>query len=119
LILSPFGKQGSLSFESPHPRMICARSVQNWTSGSSGEEVENVKVYRDRQRVVKKAHLSFQLRRAKNLSRRWEFRKLLKKYSRYHPTYNFQHAKCNLFMLTCQMNMLMCKKNTQYVHLAC
>jgi hypothetical protein len=27
------------------PRMICAKSGQNWPSGS-GEEVENVKVYR-------------------------------------------------------------------------
>jgi hypothetical protein len=28
-----------------HPRMICAKSGYNWSSGS-GEEVENVKVYR-------------------------------------------------------------------------
>jgi hypothetical protein len=28
-----------------HPRMICANSGYNWSSGS-GEEVENVKVYR-------------------------------------------------------------------------
>jgi hypothetical protein len=48
--------------------MICAKSGQNWPS-SSGEEVENVKVYRqtdgqtnDGQRAIRKAHLSFQLR---------------------------------------------------------
>jgi hypothetical protein len=28
-----------------YPRMICAKSGYNWSSGS-GEEVENVKVYR-------------------------------------------------------------------------
>jgi hypothetical protein len=56
-----------------HPRMICAKSGQNWPS-SSREEVENVKVYRqtDRQidagqRAIRKAHLIFQLRWAKNV----------------------------------------------------
>jgi hypothetical protein len=49
-------------------RMICANCGQNWSSGS-GEEVENVKVYRqmdrqkdDGQRAIRIAHLSFQLR---------------------------------------------------------
>jgi hypothetical protein len=48
--------------------MICAKSDENWPSGS-GEEVENVKVYTqtdgqedDRQKAIRKAHLSFQLR---------------------------------------------------------
>jgi hypothetical protein len=44
--------------------MICAKSGQNWPNGS-GEEIENVKVYRktdDGQGAVKKAHLSLQLR---------------------------------------------------------
>jgi hypothetical protein len=48
--------------------MICAKSVENWPSGS-GEEVENVKVYRqtdgqmdDGQQAIRKAHLRFQLR---------------------------------------------------------
>jgi hypothetical protein len=43
--------------------MICAKSGQNWLSGS--EEVENVKVYRqtdDEQWAIRKAHLSVQLR---------------------------------------------------------
>jgi hypothetical protein len=50
--------------------MICAKSGWNWSSGF-GEEVENVKVYRqtdgqtDWQRAIRKAHLSFQLRWAK------------------------------------------------------
>jgi hypothetical protein len=52
--------------------MICAKSGENWPGGS-GEEVENVKVYRqtdgktdgrmdDGQRAIRIAHLSFQLR---------------------------------------------------------
>jgi hypothetical protein len=48
--------------------MICAKSGQNWSS-AFGEEVENVKVYRqtdDGQRAIRIAHLSFQLRWAKN-----------------------------------------------------
>jgi hypothetical protein len=58
--------------------MICAKSDQNWPSGS-GEEVENVKVYRqtdrrtdgqtdDGQWAIRIAHLSFQLRWAKNMA---------------------------------------------------
>jgi hypothetical protein len=54
------------------PRMICLKSRWNWPSGS-GEEVENVKVYRqtdgrtnDGQPAIRIAHLSFQLRWAKN-----------------------------------------------------
>jgi hypothetical protein len=56
------------------PRMICAKSGWNWPSGS-GEEVENVKVYRrtdrrtdDGQPTIRIAHLSFQLRWAKNVT---------------------------------------------------
>jgi hypothetical protein len=45
------------------PRMICAKFGSNWPFGS-GEEVENVKVYRqtDGRRAIRIAHLSFQLR---------------------------------------------------------
>jgi hypothetical protein len=43
-LLSPLGE--GLSSSNPlHPGMICANSGYNWSSGS-GEEVENVKVYR-------------------------------------------------------------------------
>ena len=54
-----------------HPRMLCAKFGWNWPSGS-GEEVENRKsLQTDRQtddgrQVIRKAHLSFQLRWAKN-----------------------------------------------------
>jgi hypothetical protein len=48
--------------------MICAKSNYNW-HGGSGEEVENVKVYRqtegqtdDGQQAIRKAYLRFQLR---------------------------------------------------------
>jgi hypothetical protein len=54
--------------ETPPPRMICAKSGWNWPSGS-GEDVEKVKVYRqtdDGQPAIRIAHLSFQLRWAKN-----------------------------------------------------
>ena len=50
-----------------HPRMLCAKFGWNWPSGS-GEEDENVKCLQtDRQtddgrQVIRKAHLSFQLR---------------------------------------------------------
>ena len=57
-----------------HPRMLCAKFGWNWPSGS-GEEDENVKSLQtdgrtDRQtdagrQVIRKAHLSFQLRWAK------------------------------------------------------
>jgi hypothetical protein len=43
--------------------MICTKSGKNWSSGS-GEEVENVKVYRQTdggQGAIRKAHLSFQI----------------------------------------------------------
>jgi hypothetical protein len=33
------------NLQSPPPRMICAKSGKNWPRGS-GEEIENVKVYR-------------------------------------------------------------------------
>jgi hypothetical protein len=52
--------------ESCPQRMIRTTSGQNWPSGSS--EVENVKVYRQRddgQQAIRKTHLSFQLRWAK------------------------------------------------------
>jgi hypothetical protein len=65
--------------ESPPSKDELCQVCLNWSSGS-GEEVENVKVYRrtdrqthtqtDRQtngrRTIRKAHLSFQLRWAKN-----------------------------------------------------
>jgi hypothetical protein len=44
-LLPPLGEGQSPSFETPPPKMICAKSGQNWPCGS-GEEVENVKVYR-------------------------------------------------------------------------
>ena len=64
-----------------HPRMLCAKIGWNWPSGSE-EEDENVKsLQTDRQtdgrtdgqtdagrQVIRKAHLSFQLRWAKNTS---------------------------------------------------
>jgi hypothetical protein len=72
LLLSPLG-EGQSPLESPLPKdHLC----QVWSG--SGEEVENVKVYRqtdgqmdgqkdDGQKAIRKAHLSFQLRWAKNL----------------------------------------------------
>jgi hypothetical protein len=55
-----------------YPRMTCAKSGWNWHSGS-GEEVENVKVYRqtDGRPAIRIAHLSFQLRWANNLEFPW------------------------------------------------
>ena len=53
-----------------HPRMLCAKFGWNWLS-SSGEEDENVKSLQtdgqtdDVQQVIRKVHLSFQLRWAK------------------------------------------------------
>jgi hypothetical protein len=44
LLLSPLGEGHSFSFEQ-FRIMICAKSGLNWLSGS-GEEVENVKDYR-------------------------------------------------------------------------
>jgi hypothetical protein len=46
LLLSPLGCSPSFEF---FLRMICAKSDQNWPS-DSGEEVENVKVYRQTDR---------------------------------------------------------------------
>jgi hypothetical protein len=50
------------------PRIICVKFGSNWPSGS-GEEVENVKVYRQTdgqtdsgQKAIRIAHWSFQLR---------------------------------------------------------
>ena len=63
----PLEKSNPLDFnnlESPPLRMICAKFGYNWPSGF-GEEVENVKVYRqtdDRQQAIRIAHLSFQFR---------------------------------------------------------
>ena len=55
-----------------HPNMLCAKFGWNWPGGS-GEEDENVKTRTDDgQQPIKKAHLSFQLRWAKNiLCLRW------------------------------------------------
>ena len=50
-----------------HPRILCAKFGWNWPS-DSGEEDENVKSLQtdDGRQVIRKAHLSFQLRWAKN-----------------------------------------------------
>ena len=76
--LSPLGNERGPSFEQTlnplHPRMLCTKFGWNWPS-SSGED-ENVKSLQtdghDRQQAIRKAHLSFkahlslQLRWAKN-----------------------------------------------------
>jgi hypothetical protein len=79
LLLSPLGKRHSLSLEQtwiPFPkRMICAKSGKNWPGGS-GEEVENVKLYRrtdDWQQAIRKAQLSFQLKWVKKHENRFPF----------------------------------------------
>jgi hypothetical protein len=68
-VISPWASVFPLIWTMYNPlplRMICAKSDQNWPSGS--EEVENVNVYKqtDGQRAIRKAHLSFQVRWAKN-----------------------------------------------------
>ena len=70
LLLEKGGALHLNKIESPHPRLLCAKFGWNWPSGS-GEEDENVKsLQTDRQtgdgrQVIRKAHLSFQLRWAK------------------------------------------------------
>ena len=70
VIISPLKKGGVLhlnKFESPSPKDVCAKFGWNWPY-SSWEEVENRKsLQTDRQtddgwKVIRKAHLSFQLR---------------------------------------------------------
>ena len=73
LIISPFKRVWPLIFTTLNPlclRMICAKFGWNWPS-SSWEDVENVNGQTDgqtddRQNVIRIAHLSFQLRWAKN-----------------------------------------------------
>ena len=78
VIISPWKRAGPLiwtNLNPLHPRVLCAKFGWNWPSGS-GEEDENVKsLQTDRQtdrqtddgrQVIRKAHLSFQLRLAKN-----------------------------------------------------
>ena len=79
IIISPWKRAGSniwTNLNPLHSRMLCAKFGWNWTSGF-WEEVENRKSLqtngqRDRQtredRRSEKAHLSFQLRWAKNES---------------------------------------------------
>jgi hypothetical protein len=69
VIISPWARAFPFIWTIYNPlllQMICAKSGQNWPSGF--EEVENIKVYRqkDGQLAIRKAHLSFQLRWAKN-----------------------------------------------------
>ena len=73
LIISPWKRAGPFIWTNLnllHPRMLCAKFGWNWPS-SSGEEDENVKsLQTDRQtddgrQVIRKAHVSFQLRWAK------------------------------------------------------
>ena len=74
VIISPWKRAGPfiwIKLSPLHPRMLCAKFGWNWPS-SSGEENENVKsLQTDRQtiddgrQVIRKAHLSFQLRWAK------------------------------------------------------
>ena len=74
VIISPWKRAGPFIWRNLnplHPRMLCAKFGWNWLSGS-GEEDENVKsLQTDRRRddgrqVIRKAHLSFPLRWAKN-----------------------------------------------------
>ena len=80
VIIFPWKRAGPFIWINPlHPRILCAKFGWNWPSGS-GEEDENVKrLQTDRQtdgrtdeqtddgrQVIRKAHLSFQLRWAKN-----------------------------------------------------
>ena len=79
IFISPWKRAGAFIWTNLNPlhlRMFCAKFDWNWPSGS-GEEDENVKCLQtDRQidgqtddgkKVIRKAHLSFQLRWAKNL----------------------------------------------------
>ena len=69
----PLGKEHLNNLNPFHPWILCAKFGWNWPSGS-GEEDENVKSLqtdrrtdRRRTQVIRKAHLSFQLRWAKNV----------------------------------------------------
>ena len=75
-VLSPLEKRRDPSYEQiwipHHPRLLCAKfGGWNWPRGS-GEENENVKSLRtdgqtdDERQAIRKAHLSFQFRWAKN-----------------------------------------------------
>ena len=95
VIISPWKRAGPFIWTNLNPldpRMLCAKFGWNWPSGS-GEEDENVKsLQTDRQtdrrtdrrtdgqtddgrQVIRKAHLSFQLRWAKNenVTHLWHF----------------------------------------------
>ena len=73
IVISPWKRAGPsiwTSLNPHHQRMFCAKFVWNWTSGS-WEEVQNRKSLqrdgqRDRWQVIRKAHLSFQIRWANN-----------------------------------------------------
>ena len=77
VIISPWKRAGPFIWTNLNPlylRMLCAKFGWNWPSGS-GEEDENVKSLQtdgqtdrrtdDGRQVIRKAHLSFQLRWAK------------------------------------------------------
>ena len=76
IIISPWKRVGPFiwtNLNPLHPRMLCAKFGWNWPSGS-WEEVENRKsLQTDRQQAVRKAHLSFQLRWAKNYTKEGVF----------------------------------------------
>ena len=80
-IISPLGRAWPFiwtNLNPLHPGILCAKFGWNWSSGS-GEEDENVKSLQtygqtngqtdDGWQVIRKAHLSFQLRWAKNITR--------------------------------------------------
>ena len=65
VIISPWKRAEPFIWTHLHPlhqRMLCAKFGWKWSNGS-GEEDENVKSFRteDRQQVIRRAHLSFQL----------------------------------------------------------
>ena len=83
VIIAPWKRAGPFiwtNLNPLHPRMLCAKFGWNWPS-SSGEEVENVNSLQtygqtdrrtdgqtdDGRQVIRKAHLSFQLRWSKQL----------------------------------------------------
>ena len=80
VIISPWKRTGPFiwtNLNPLHPRMFCAKFGWNRPSGS-GEEDENVKSLQmsdgqtdDRQQVIRKAHLSFQLRWANKINIWW------------------------------------------------
>ena len=95
VIISPLKRAGPFIWTKLNPlhlRMLCTKFGWNWPSGS-GEEDENVKSLQtngqtdrrtdDGRQVIRKAHLSFQLRWAKNYI---SFRKFCKNFSNTHPS---------------------------------